>query len=220
MQDNFKQALNQAPGVKLELNPLTGEWEQAADMPAVKPENLNLRPTENQLKKGPQTQGASGGAFAWIQPLPETVSDWGNRSTAEIEAEAQRQLALSKLEAARFRRGLVWWGYGVAAVTVAGVAWMVIEGVGSFISIISEAVANIVSWLLYIVCGVAGLYFVVIVLKNAVAKKRQDNVINTNSGQTNTGQTSGSNGQNNGGFSVNFFNQVAGQDGQNKINNF
>jgi len=220
MQENFKQALNQAPGVRLEQNPITGEWEQAADITAVKPDQVNLRPTENQLKKGPQIQDASGGAFAWIQPLPETVSDWGNRSTAEIEAEAQRQLALSKLEAARFRRGLVWWGYGVAAVTVAGVAWLVIEGVGSFISIISEAVANIVSWALYIFCGAAGLYLVVIVLKNAVTKNRQDNVISPTNGQTNTGQTAGGNGQNNGGFSVNFFNQVAGQDGQNKINNF
>ncbi len=220
MQENFKQALKQAPGVKLELNPLTGEWEQAADMPAIKPDQVNLRPTENQLKKGPQTQDASGGTFSWVQPLADTVSDWGHKTPAEIEAEAQRQLALAKLEAARFRRGLVWWGYGVAAVTVAGVAWMVIEGVGSFISIISEAIANIVSWSLYIVFGAAGLYIVVFVLKSALTKKRQDNVINTNSGQTNTGQTAGSNGQNNGGFSVNFFNQVAGQEGQNKINNF
>lgn len=192
--------MRNGPGVKLEYNPATECYVTIPATPAQPPATIP--------GKHPQPAGVK-------IVLPETELQMEGATPEQIEQEARRITALAKLERAKFIRALGYWGAFAGAITVVYIAIAIIRGVGKFVHFISEAVAVVLSYAVYLVGGIVGVGVFGIIIRSAINSRRTD----TGTPRRTTDTTPPKTDRQAGNVSVTVFNNSSGTDEQNVINN-
>ena len=218
MQKNFIHAMRHGPGVKLEYDEATGKFQTRQNLPAVETQHdteaANVPADQPYPQPGYQIAEKTKGHTGKII-LPETEVEMNGATTEQIEQEARRLLALSTLERAKFILYIGRWGALAGAVTVAYIAFAAIRGVGKFIHFISEALAVVFGYAIYLVGGMVGVAAVFTVVRAAIKSGRTDTEMPTHTPDKQPTKTGGQSGN----VSVLIVNGSPGTDGQNIINN-